>query len=120
MVVCPGVSVPPFPWRELNPRTIDGEPVDNYMAWLALSASLTVVGNPVTALPAGIDEQGTPFGVQVIGPLHHDHRLLSCAAALERAFDGVPELRRPVPDTEWLSGLETECRTAGRTVQLGG
>jgi len=118
VVLCPGVSVPPFSWRELNPRTIDGEPVDNYMAWLALSASLTVVGNPVTALPAGLDEQGTPFGVQVIGPLHHDHRLLSSAAALERAFEGVPELRRPVPDIVSLSRLETECRTAGRTVQL--
>ena len=119
IVVCPGVSVPPFPWRDLFPRTVDGSPVDNYMAWLALSASLTVVGNPVTALPAGLDEQGTPFGLQIVGPMHGDHRLLSIAAALEAAFDRTPLLARPLPDHDRLAVTESTCRTDGRAVQLG-
>jgi amidase len=119
VVLCPGVSVPPFRWRDLYPRTVDGEPVENYMAWLALSASLTVVGNPVTALPAGLDEQGTPFGLQVVGPMHSDHRLLSICAALESAFASNPVLRRPEPDRDRLAVTESACRTDGRTVQLG-
>ena len=119
VVICPGVSVPPFPWRDLHPRQIDGEPVDNYMAWLALSASLTVVGTPVTALPVGLDEHGTPFGVQLVGPMHSDHRLLSIAASLEAAFSESPTLRRPVADIGALVGRETTCRTEGRSVQLG-
>ncbi len=118
ILLCPGVSVPPFPWRELYPRRVDGLPVDNYMAWLALSSSLTVVGNPVTALPAGLDEQGTPFGLQVVGPMHGDHRLLSVAAALEAAFAGHSLLGRPEPDRDTLAGTTSSCRTEGRTVQL--
>ena len=120
VVVCPGVSVPPFPWRDLYPRTVDGAPVDNYMAWLALSSSLTVVGTPVTALPAGLDAQGTPFGLQLVGPMHSDHRLLSIAGALEAAFALDPHLHRPVPDLEALARTDSRCAIDGRTVQLEG
>lgn len=95
VLICPGVSVSPFPWSELYPTEIDGQPVDNYMAWLALTASLTVVGHPVTALPCGVDSVGLPFGLQIVGPSFGDHRLLSIAAALEGAFAADPALRRP-------------------------
>ena len=97
ILLLPGVSVPPFPWRHANPQEIDGEPVENYMAWLALTAALTVVGHPVVALPCGLDEQGTPFGIQVVGPMYGDHRLLSVARALEVAFAADPRTARPVP-----------------------
>ena len=60
---------------------IDGRAVENYMGWLALSSALTVVGNPVTALPCGFDLDGTPFGIQCVGPMFGDHALLSNAAA---------------------------------------
>jgi Asp-tRNA(Asn)/Glu-tRNA(Gln) amidotransferase A subunit family amidase len=39
-------------------REIDGVAVTNYMAWLALTSSITVVGHPVVALPRGLDEAG--------------------------------------------------------------
>ncbi len=94
VLICPTVSIPPFPWSQLNPKEIDGEPVENYMAWLALTSSITVVGHPVTALPFGMDEQGTPFGIQVIGPMYQDRRLLSIAQALEH---GVKSLLSSTP-----------------------
>ncbi|MFU8817914.1 MAG: amidase family protein, partial [Pseudomonadales bacterium] len=119
LVICPGVSVPPFPWTQLNPQEIDGQPVDNYMAWLALTASLTVVGHPVVALPCGIDDHGTPFGIQVVGRMYGDQRLLAAAAALERAFAGDPLMARPAPDVTRLAGLVSECRTRGREVAAG-
>ena len=112
VLLCPGVSVPPFPWTDRNPTHVDGKPVDNYMAWLALTASLTVVGHPVTALPCGLDQRGTPFGVQVVGPMYHDHRLLSVAAALEAVFAQDPITARPVPDFDWLSQQTPGCQTA--------
>jgi amidase len=96
VLICPTVSIPPFPWSQLNPQEIDGEPVENYMAWLALTSSITVVGHPVTALPCGLDEQGTPFGIQVIGPMYQDRRVLSIAHALEHTFAADPILARPV------------------------
>ena len=82
------------------------------MAWLALTASLTVVGHPVTALPCGLDAQGTPFGVQVVGPMYRDHRLLSVAAALETVFASSPDTARPTPDFDWLTQQTPNCRAA--------
>jgi len=102
LVICPGVSVSPFPWSTMHPIRIDGKMVENYMAWLALTASITVVGHPVVALPCGLDSAGLPFGVQVIGQMYGDHQLLSAAMALEMAFAEDPELARPVPDFEAL------------------
>ena len=116
VVICPGVSVPPFDWHELYPAEIDGRPVRNYMAWLGLSAALTVVGHPTTALPCGLDGQGTPFGLQLVGPSYSDRRLLGIAAALEAAFADDPATARPLPDVAWLANVETDCRTEGRLV----
>ena len=116
VLVCPGVSVPPFDWHQLFPAEIDGQPVRNYMAWLGLSAALTVVGHPTTALPCGLDGQGTPFGLQIVGPSYSDRRLLGIAAALEAAFAADRVMARPMPDVGWLSTLETACRAEGKLV----
>lgn len=112
IVLCPGVSVAPFPWIDRNPTHVDGVPVDNYMAWLALSSSLTVVGHPVTALPCGLDAQGTPFGLQVVGPMYQDHAVLSAAAALEQLFADDDTMKRPIPDFEQLATTDAGCRDA--------
>ena len=112
VLLCPGVSVAPFPWTNRNPTHVDGKPVENYMAWLALTASLTVVGHPVTALPCGLDHSGTPFGLQVVGPMYQDHRSLSVAAALEAVCAQDPTTARPVPDFNWLSQQTPGCQTA--------
>jgi len=98
LLICPGVSVPPFPWSELHPRLVDDKPVRTYMEWLGLTAALTVVGHPVTALPCGRDRNGTPFGLQLVGPNYSDRRLLGIAQALERVFAADPMLARPVAD----------------------
>jgi len=118
LVICPGVSIPPFPWTELNPRLIDDAPVANYMAWLGLTSSITVVGHPVVALPCGLDETGAPFGVQLIGSMYGDLELLRCAHAFEMAFAAEPMLARPRPDFDQLAQTTSLCRTLGRTVQL--
>lgn len=110
VLLCPGVSVPPFPWTQRNPTEVDGRPVDNYMAWLALTASLTVVGHPITALPCGLGPEGTPFGIQVVGPMYHDRRLLSVAQALETIFAADPLMARPRPDFDWLARQRPGCR----------
>lgn len=112
VLLCPGVSVPPFPWMNRNPSEVDGVPVENYMAWLALTSSFSVVGHPVTALPCGLDPNGTPFGIQVVGPMYGDRRQLSMAAALEAVFAADDELRRPVADLDRLATLDAGCRDA--------
>lgn len=100
VIICPGVSVSPFPWRELFPTTIDGAPIENYMAWLTLTAAITVIGHPVVTLPVGLDESDMPFGLQLIGRTYDDRRLLAVAKALETAFANDTVTARPEPSTK--------------------
>ncbi len=110
LLICPGVSVPPFPWKELHPTSVDGRPVRTYMEWLGLTAALTVVGHPVTALPCGRDRNGTPFGIQLVGANFSDRFLLGAAQALERVFAADPELVRPAPDFSRLAAAPAMTR----------
>jgi len=112
LLICPGVSVPPFRWSELHPGLVDDKPVGTYMEWLGLTAALTVVGHPVTALPCGRDRNGTPFGLQLVGPNYSDRRLLGIAQALEDVFAADPLLARPVPDFAGLAATPPMSRPA--------
>jgi amidase len=55
----------------------------------ALSA---VSGCPMVVIPAGVDSQGLPFGLQVIGKRWNDERLLSIAESVSELTGGF---RRP-------------------------
>ena len=119
VLICPGVSVQPFPWTQLYPATVDGSPVENYMAWLTLSAAITVVGHPALSLPAGVDERGLPFGVQLVGSSYDDHRLLMIGRAIEEAWAGTA-FARPTPDIDSLlaSDVDLSPTAAARTLLL--
>jgi len=104
LLICPGVTVEPFPFDTLYPEEVDGEPLENYVHWAGLTSSLTVVGHPVVAMPCGMDTQGTPYGIQVCGPMHGDRFTLGAAHALEQVFADNPLLARPLPDFGMLRG----------------
>lgn len=97
VLICPGVTVFPFQFDQPYPTEIDGAPMANYVHWAGLTSALTVVGNPVTAIPCGSDPTGMPFGIQVVGPSHADRFTLGVAHALEQLFSSDPLLSRPVP-----------------------
>ena len=107
ILICPASTVPPFPVEQNWPTEIDGAPMANYMHWGAMTSTLSVTGHPVVVLPCGRDAEGTPFGLQIVGPIHRDRFLLGVAHALERLFQRDPMLARPVPDLDRL-------RRAGR------
>ena len=117
-VLCPGVSVGPFPWLELHPSEVDGNPVENYMAWLGLTSCLTVVGHPVLALPAGLDVNGMPFGIQCVAPMYQDSRLLSMAKSLERAFNADTAYMRTRPNPEMIRSSNPQCRELGKAAAV--
>jgi Asp-tRNA(Asn)/Glu-tRNA(Gln) amidotransferase A subunit family amidase len=103
LLVCPTVAVPPFPVEQLFCDTINGEKLANYIKWVDIAAGITLTGHPVVQLPCGVGPTGMPFGLQVVGPrLHSDRFVIAVAAALERYFQGVPELARPAPDLRAL------------------
>lgn len=96
ILICPAVTLPPFPAKDLFPREIDGEVMQNYVQWGALTSTLTVTGNPIVSLPCGIDELGLPFGLQIVGRMHCDLDVLRAAKAIETALAGTA-FARPVP-----------------------
>lgn len=102
-VICPAASVTPFPHAEWYVSEIDGERMPTYMRWLALSYAPTMAMACGCVLPCGVDEQGMPFGIQVLGAPGRDRHVLEIAAALERQLAADPQTRRPVPDLAKLT-----------------
>jgi len=96
ILICPGATVSPFPKEDLYVKTIDGVEQETYVAWAGLTNALSTTGNPVVCLPCGADEEGMPFGFQIVGPRRSDAYLLRVAKALEAVFAGDDELCRPV------------------------
>lgn len=103
VLVTPAVTVPPFPHADLYPVHIDGQPVRTYFHWLALSYGITLTAHPSIAIPCGLDETGTPFGIQLCGRRGGDRELLGIAAAFERRLATTSTLGRPVPDLDLLA-----------------
>jgi amidase len=103
ILICPAMSVPPFPHAQLYVEAINGERLRTYFHWLALPYGLTLTAHPVVCLPCGRDANGMPFGIQICGRRHGDLRVLTIAAALEAHLAEIEELRRPRPDLAALA-----------------
>ena len=102
LVLAPTTPVSPFPWSELYLKEVNGEPLENYYRWLALTYVVTLVTNPALSMPCGTDTHGMPFGLQVVGRFRGDRDLLGIGSALEAAFAGLSGLARPRPDLDRL------------------
>lgn len=103
IILAPAMTTSPRPWTELYPAEIDGVPTRTYFHWLALSYCSSTLGHPSLSLPVGLDRNGMPFGLQIVGPRGGDALVLSVAAALERHLADDPRTARPVPDLARLS-----------------
>ncbi len=102
-LLTPAVTISPRDWHELYPAEIDGAPTQNYYHWLALAYASTLAGHPSVTIPAGLDGNGMPFGLQIIGRRHDDLGTLAVAAELEALFTGVDALRPVAPDIDALT-----------------
>jgi len=85
-----GLLVPPamttaFTHRDPGaPIDVDGELV-GYGGHGGLLVFCNLTGQPALAVPAGLDSDGLPVGIQVVGPRWSELRLLGIAGELERA-----------------------------------
>ena len=84
----PTLSVPPFKnandGNTLGPTEINGETVDPTIGW-CMTYPINYTGNPAASIPAGLNADGLPIGMQIIGRRHADEDLLAISAAFERA-----------------------------------
>jgi amidase len=103
VLIAPAASVSPFPHAELFVEEINGEKMETYMSWLAITYAPTLALACAVALPCGVDHKGMPFGIQVIGPKGADARVLEIAYALEQVLAENKATARAVPDLRRLT-----------------
>ena len=103
LIIAPTTPVSPFPWTQLYLTELEGQKLRNYYHWLSLTYFITLVTNPAISLPCGVDGNGMPFGLQIIGRFRGDLELLDAAQAMESAFTAIPGLARPKPDLAKLA-----------------
>ena len=85
MLLTPSMPLAAFGTDVQSPASIDGVPVDPFFDdWCALALPANLSGCPSTAVPTGVDAEGLPLGMQVMGARCADARVLAVAAAYER------------------------------------
>lgn len=102
VIIAPNTPLSPFSWTELYAKEVDGHAMNNYYHWLELTYVVTLATNPALALPCGVDPSGMPFGLQLIGELREDAKLLAMSHALEMALATNKATARPKPDQDRL------------------
>jgi len=103
VLIAPAAAVSPFDKDTLFVEEINGKKMPSYTSWLSITNMPSMAMATAVALPAGLDDQGMPFGIQLLGPRGSDTRLLNIAAAMEHALNGDRELARPLPDIAKLT-----------------
>lgn len=111
VILLPTSPVSPFLWTQSHIDEIDGHRLDNYYRWLALSYRGSLMGGPSITLPSGTDQNGMPFGLQMLGPIQGDEGLLSAAKAFETLFAMSPTTARPKPDLAKTAPSKIDLRS---------
>jgi Asp-tRNA(Asn)/Glu-tRNA(Gln) amidotransferase A subunit family amidase len=111
VIVLPTSPISPFPWTQSHATEIDGQIMDIYYRWLALTYRGSLTGGPSISLPSGLDPHGMPFGFQMLGAVRQDEKLLASARAVEALFAQSPETARPRPDLANLRSSTIDLRS---------
>ena len=72
--------VSPTPAFKIGERIDD--PIQMYLADI-MTVPASLAGLPAISVPAGTDENGLPIGMQIIGPMKSDSKLLNFAKGIE-------------------------------------
>eukprot|EP01065_Artemidia_motanka_P035960 TRINITY_DN4386_c0_g1_i1.p1 TRINITY_DN4386_c0_g1~~TRINITY_DN4386_c0_g1_i1.p1 ORF type:complete len:289 (+),score=30.35 TRINITY_DN4386_c0_g1_i1:839-1705(+) len=106
----------PFPGDLRYPSRIGRSEFSDYLGWMALTWGISCLRCPVVCIPCGLDADGFPVGLQLVGAPHADGRLLAIAAEVEAALGGpwpivVNPTERPAPLVHGVpvSGPRTEA-----------
>jgi amidase len=92
-VLMPTMAVPPFPVEQNYPERVAGRAMNTYVDWLAPTFVLSLTGLPVASVPCGLDPEGMPVGLQLVGPPFGEEGLLALASCVQRECPiGAPSI----------------------------
>ena len=77
------MAVPPFPVEQSFPEMVAGRRMETYVDWFAPTFVVSLTGLPAASVPAGLDPDGLPVGLQVVGPPDGEERVLALAGLLQ-------------------------------------
>ncbi|MGY2052147.1 amidase [Methylobacterium sp. JK268] len=83
LLLTPAVAVPALPVGHLTPP--DGSYGDDWLTWTPFSYPFNLTGQPAASVPCGLTAAGLPVGLQIVGPMRSDARVLAAARAFEAA-----------------------------------
>ncbi len=88
LLLTPMMPVPALPvGQDLN----DPDTETNWVDWSPFSYPFNMTRQPAATVPCGLTAAGLPIGLQIVGPLYADDRVLRAA----RAFETTQPERRP-------------------------
>lgn len=95
LLVTPTIPVPRFPVGQNVPDLS----VTGWVSWTPFTYPFNLTQQPAASLPSGLDENGLPVGLQLIGARYNDPAVLSAAYVLECRLGRLapPKLTGPVP-----------------------
>jgi len=84
-LLTPCMAVPPFPVEQNYPDSIAGRPMETYVDWIAPTFVLSLTALPIASVPCGLDAEGLPVGLQIVGRPSDEESVLALAAVVQRA-----------------------------------
>jgi amidase len=82
-LITPSMAVPPFPVTENYPSHVGGREMATYVDWIAPTFILSLTGLPVASVPCGLDTEGLPVGLQLVGRRSAEEDVLAAAAGIQ-------------------------------------
>ena len=82
-LLTPCMAIPPFPFDQNYPESINGQPMNSYIDWVAPTFLLSLTGLPVGCVPCGSNADGLPVGMQIVGPQFGEEAVLALAARMQ-------------------------------------
>jgi len=92
-LLTPTMAVAPFPVEQNYPETVAGKTMQTYVDWLAPTFVLSLTGLPVASVPCGLDGDGMPVGMQIVGKPEGEEAVLALAKVMQdRIPIGTPRI----------------------------